>query len=202
MKVPPRASEVLDLNAEVLPLFSDLRSSLEKEVERLGKRIEQSAARAFAAEMAAFEWLHDDFVRRTVQDFADAFDTAWNAFRSDYVTARDELKALGEKGASIKLDQEEQRRRVSLEGRLDDMREGRSDFYTFRYLATQGFLPNYAFPRRAASVFFNDRKETISRGRAIALREFAPNNSIYYGGNRYNVNRAQVRARGGVSVWD
>jgi hypothetical protein len=202
MKVPPRASEVLDLNAEVLPLFSDLRSSLEKEVERLGKRIEQSAARAFAAEMAAFDWLHDDFIRRTVEDFADAFDTAWNAFRSDYMTARNELKALGEKGASIKLDQEEQRRRVSLEGRLDDMREGRSDFYTFRYLATQGFLPNYAFPRRAASVFFNDRKETISRGRAIALREFAPNNSIYYGGNRYTVDRAQVRARGGASFWD
>jgi hypothetical protein len=202
MKVPPRASEILDLSKDQLPLFSDLRSDVESELKKHAAAIEDSARRAFAAEIAAFDWFDTEFVSRVVEAFADDFDLAWNGFRSDYANARDELKQLGQKGLSAKLDLEEERRRISLENRLDDMREGRSDFYTFRYLAAQGFLPNYAFPRRAASVFFNDRKEFMSRGRVTALRELAPGNSIYYGGSRYTVDRAQVRARGGASFWD
>jgi hypothetical protein len=54
------------------------------------------------------------------------------------------------------------RRRV-IERRLSSMRSGRSDFYTYRYLGGQGFLPNYAFPRESVSVSFYDRDDELSR---------------------------------------
>ena len=66
-----------------------------------------------------------------------------------------------------------------------------SEFYTFRYLASEGFLPGYNFTRLPIRVFLGgkDRNEAISRPRFIGLKEFGPNNLIYYNGGKYKVNR-------------
>ena len=66
-----------------------------------------------------------------------------------------------------------------------------SEFYTFRYLASEGFLPGYNFTRLPIRVFLGgkDRNESISRPRFIGLREFGPNNLIYHNGGKYKVNR-------------
>lgn len=66
-----------------------------------------------------------------------------------------------------------------------------SEFYTFRYLASEGFLPGYNFTRLPIRVFLGsrDRNEVISRARFIGLREFGPNNFIYHNGGKYEVTR-------------
>lgn len=66
-----------------------------------------------------------------------------------------------------------------------------SEFYTFRYLASEGFLPGYNFTRLPIRVFLGgkDRNESISRPRFIGLKEFGPNNLIYHNGGKYKVNR-------------
>lgn len=66
-----------------------------------------------------------------------------------------------------------------------------SEFYTFRYLASEGFLPGYNFTRLPIRVFLGgkDRNEAISRPRFIGLKEFGPNNLIYHNGGKYKVNR-------------
>ena len=66
-----------------------------------------------------------------------------------------------------------------------------SEFYTFRYLASEGFLPGYNFTRLPIRVFLGgkDRNETISRPRFIGLKEFGPNNLIYHNGGKFKVNR-------------
>jgi superfamily II DNA/RNA helicase len=66
-----------------------------------------------------------------------------------------------------------------------------SEFYTFRYLASEGFLPGYNFTRLPIRVFLGgkDRNESISRPRFIGLKEFGPNNIIYHNGGKYKVNR-------------
>lgn len=66
-----------------------------------------------------------------------------------------------------------------------------SEFYTFRYLAAEGFLPGYGFTRLPIRVFLGgkDRNEVISRSRFIGLKEFGPNNMIYHNGGKFKVNR-------------
>ncbi len=65
-----------------------------------------------------------------------------------------------------------------------------SEFYPYRYLASEGFLPGYNFTRLPIRVFLpgNDTAgEFISRPRSIALREFGPQNIIYHNGRKYRV---------------
>jgi superfamily II DNA/RNA helicase len=71
-----------------------------------------------------------------------------------------------------------------------------SEFYIFRYLASEGFLPGYNFTRLPVRAFIgykhNDQGEYISRPRAVALKEFGPMNTIYHNGSKYRINRMAV----------
>ncbi len=71
-----------------------------------------------------------------------------------------------------------------------------SEFYIFRYLASEGFLPGYNFTRLPIRTFLgfrhNDQGEFISRPRAVALKEFGPMNTIYHNGSKYRINRMTV----------
>ena len=65
-----------------------------------------------------------------------------------------------------------------------------SEFYPYRYLASEGFLPGYNFTRLPVRVFLptsDSSGEFISRPRSIALREFGPLNIIYHSGRKYRV---------------
>ena len=71
-----------------------------------------------------------------------------------------------------------------------------SEFYVFRYLASEGFLPGYNFTRLPIRAFLGqrhmDKGEYISRPRFVALREFGPNNLIYHNGGKFLINRMQL----------
>ncbi|MFI3138358.1 MAG: DEAD/DEAH box helicase [Methylococcaceae bacterium] len=67
-----------------------------------------------------------------------------------------------------------------------------SEFYPYRYLASEGFLPGYNFTRLPLRIFLptnNSSGEFISRPRSIALREFGPLNVIYHNGRKYRVSQ-------------
>ena len=70
-----------------------------------------------------------------------------------------------------------------------------SDFYSYRYFASEGFLPGYNFPRLPLSAFIPARKrvqgrdEFLSRPRFLAITEFGPRSIIYHEGSRYIVNK-------------
>jgi hypothetical protein len=71
-----------------------------------------------------------------------------------------------------------------------------SEFYIFRYLAAEGFLPGYNFTRLPIRIFlgysFKGDGEYVSRPRSLALREFGPGNIVYHNGNKYRINRMAV----------
>lgn len=77
-----------------------------------------------------------------------------------------------------------------------------SDFYTYRYLASQGFLPGYNFPRLPLMAWIPGGKgrkggqdnagSMVSRPRFLALSEFGPRSLIYHQGRMYRVNRAKL----------
>lgn len=70
-----------------------------------------------------------------------------------------------------------------------------SDFYSYRYFGSEGFLPGYSFPRLPLSAFIpqrrtdDDRLPTITRPRFLAISEFGPKTLIYHNGSRYQVTR-------------
>ncbi|MBT2788022.1 MULTISPECIES: DEAD/DEAH box helicase [unclassified Halomonas] len=78
-----------------------------------------------------------------------------------------------------------------------------SDFYTYRYLASQGFLPGYNFPRLPLMAWIparsgqgasgkDDEGSMVSRPRFLALSEFGPRSLIYHQGRMYRVIRAKL----------
>ena len=76
-----------------------------------------------------------------------------------------------------------------------------SDFYTYRYLAAEGFLPGYNFPRLPLMAFIPGRHRRVardsflSRPRFLGLTEFGPQSIIYHEGSTYRVRRAILTVR-------
>ncbi len=83
-----------------------------------------------------------------------------------------------------------------------------SDFNPYRYLASEGFLPGYSFPRLPLAAYIPGRGgkladrdgDYLQRSRFIAIREFGPGALIYHEGSRYQVKRVQVPTEEGGDV--
>src|SRR5690606_31472773 len=69
-----------------------------------------------------------------------------------------------------------------------------SEFYIYRYLASEGFLPGYNFTRLPIRAFVGkqDQGQYISRSRFVALKEFGPDNLIYHNGGKHRVSQMLV----------
>jgi ATP-dependent helicase YprA (DUF1998 family)/very-short-patch-repair endonuclease len=73
-----------------------------------------------------------------------------------------------------------------------------SDFYSYRYFASEGFLPGYSFPRLPLSAYIPGRRikgkddEFLSRPRFLAISEFGPRSIIYHEGSRYIINKVNL----------
>lgn len=77
------------------------------------------------------------------------------------------------------------------------------DFYSYRYLAGQGFMPGYNFPRLPLIAWLPGKEDgmrnmhALSRPRFLALSEFGPRSLIYHCGGIYQVKRVKLRAQSG-----
>jgi ATP-dependent helicase YprA (DUF1998 family) len=71
-----------------------------------------------------------------------------------------------------------------------------SDFYTYRYLATEGFLPGYNFPRLPLMAYIpatregSGRQTFLQRARFLGISEFGPRSLVYHEGRAFRVTRA------------
>jgi hypothetical protein len=151
-----------------------------------------------------------EFVGRILREAAANFDSAFNRWRDLYRTAQAQLRAAQERNLQLhrftgkeyireearnrRLIQEAQKQLqllLAVEGGED------TDFYPYRYLASEGFLPGYNFPAIPVRVYLprGDDGEFVSRAKTLALQEFGPRNIIYHDGRKYYVNRARLPAR-------
>ncbi len=76
-----------------------------------------------------------------------------------------------------------------------------NDFYLYRYLATEGFLPGYNFPRLPLMAYVqggSDGKNQryIQRARFLAISEFGPQSLVYHEGRAFRVDRALLKEAG------
>jgi len=174
-----------------LPMIKDYLEDLIDSIQRSRTSILKNINEAFGTEVedsnGVITW---DKIEDQVDQFAYYFDSAFDKMREDF---RESLKEIEEIDHKIRVegnsDYSLSGRRKALEDRNNNLKAGKEDFYVYRYLAQVGFLPNYAFPSKVTSVRFLHKgsEEEISRDHAIAIREFAPHNSLYYGGLKYAI---------------
>ena len=147
----------------------------------------------------------DDWIARVLDEAPARFDAAFSRWRELYLTAQRQLRAAQrtlERARSRHQQAEaEQRQREALRQRnlllrLDVGRD-EGDFYPYRYLASEGFLPGYNFPALPVRVWVPRRQgEYIPRPRFVALREFGPGNILYHEGSKWEAARFQLPAGG------
>jgi hypothetical protein len=194
-RLPGRPSELLDLEGRGFPLFTDWAAAYRAGIAKHLHSILNAVTEAFESEMECFPWFDSALVEADVRGFVDSLDQAMDRWRREYERLDEEREELNRLLGHEKVDPSLNRRRIVVEGKLQAMREGQGDWYLYRYLGGEGFLPGYAFPPQATVLSFDDREEELARDPAIALTEYAPGNFVYYRGQRYEVTHARPRTR-------
>jgi len=154
-------------------------------------------------------WYTKDWLVTRASNFIDRFNNAFDRWRTLFRNAEDiiyksraTLDDPTVKQNSPMMFEAKRQHNIGLMQRAlllnaSDISYGNeSEFYIFRYLAAEGFLPGYNFTRLPVRTFVGykhqDEGEFISRARFIALSEFGPGNLIYHNGNKFRINRMML----------
>jgi len=148
----------------------------------------------------------EEWLERVVREAPKNFDRAFDRWRELYLAAWAQL--LEGQRLARKRDKKDQAEGERLQREAqrqlnlllqEDVSAEEGDFYPYRYLATEGFLPGYNFPALPVRAWVpRGEGEYISRPRFLAIREFAPQNIVYHEGTKWQVDRFQIPA-GGIS---
>jgi hypothetical protein len=156
----------------------------------------------------------DSFTATVVETAVMRFERAFDRWRGLFVAAeqqRDSARKVMDNYSAQTADRRAaQSRHAQAIDQLNLLQQGTStlssDFYTYRYLATEGFLPGYNFPRLPLMAYIpasNDgrtRQTYLQRPRFIALGEFGPRSLVYHEGRAYRVVRALLSLGTGDSA--
>jgi ATP-dependent helicase YprA (DUF1998 family) len=116
--------------------------------------------------------------------------------RAQDIIIRDATRPVGDKREAERRRQQAESQLRLLTSEVEDAYQ--SDFSSYRYFATEGFLPGYSFPRLPLTAWIPGRRgaagrdEYLQRPRFVAISEFGPRNSVYHEGSRYEINRIQL----------
>ncbi|WP_101068026.1 DEAD/DEAH box helicase [Roseovarius salinarum] len=202
--------EVLDLRRDGLPLCEEIRAAIEDP--DVADRAIPAMKRVVEAVLDHFEgprpdWLDDldAWVAETARGTARAFDAAFDRWRTLHASAMAQLvetqNALKRPGLSARDRSRLDAQAQSASQQIGILENGKarngSDFYTYRYLATEGFLPGYNFPRLPLYAFVpaggsDARAAFLQRARFLAISEFGPRSLIYHEGRAYRVHKAKL----------
>lgn len=209
---------LLDLESTNKPVKEALLAELA--ASEVAERAMHSAHAVMAQlqdELTSQHWFHDKFVADAIAAAPDAFSRALERWRVMYEATRRQMELADQiikSPTSSNQDRTNANRRYGDASRqyavlLKSGNSQNSDFYTYRYLASQGFLPGYNFPRlplmawipaRGGQSAGDDEGSMVSRPRFLALSEFGPRSLIYHQGRMYRVVRAKLNVGSGDHV--
>ena len=195
--------EVIDTDLDQLPLRPNPAGQIHlSEAARfeLRDRIQKILA-ADRDVLATASWFTESWIDRVLEEAPKYFDEAFARWRELYKTATRQLteaqnellraRRADDQAAALAKQQEAVRQR-SLLLQINVTRE-ESDFYPYRYLASEGFLPGYNFPALPIRAWVpREDGEFITRPRFLAVREFAPDNFLYHEGTRWKISGFQA----------
>jgi superfamily II DNA/RNA helicase len=204
---------VLDLSAASLPVQEQIADALgdADTASRAAKRMERILA-SINPELTpeAAPWAADraSFASATAADAMQRFSRAFDRWRQLYDGARAQLIEANRKSETHGISAAERRDAKTQQAQANEQlallergnASGGSDFYTYRYLATEGFLPGYNFPRLPLYAYVptvgggGPKAAYLQRARFIAIAEFGPGSLIYHEGRAFRVYKAKLPA--------
>lgn len=203
----PSISRLLALDAPDRPLLQDVRAPLDSaqvaaEAVRRMKRVLGMLSDQLTAGHAPWYPGADEYAEATARQAPDRFDHAFGRWRDLFRAAeeqRDAARRVMDDYAAPPRERDAARsRHTQALNQLELLQKGasgqNSDFYTYRYLATEGFLPGYNFPRLPLMAYVpgegSRQQAYLQRPRFLALSEFGPRSLIYHEGSAFRVVRA------------
>ncbi len=191
--------QVIDTEQDDLPLRTNEASQIQLS-EAARHELRQRACSVLASDIGLLTgsgWFTDAWIDRVLGEAPARFNAAFERWRELYRTATRQLleatnalmraRRPDDQAAATSRQQEALRQR-NLLLQMNTNRE-ESDFYPYRYLASEGFLPGYNFPALPVRAWVPrwEEGEFIARPRFLALREFAPGNILYHEGAKWEV---------------
>ena len=198
--------DILDVNGDQpsLELLESVQASVNNQTAK-----DKSLTRArnvlttINEDLEKSDWYGNGWLDEVFLQVIGSFDQACNRWRSLYRAALEQAAAQSKiildasRSNEDKKMAERLRREAEAQLKLltDLQNVVQSDFYSYRYFASEGFLPGYNFPRLPLSAYIPGRRrkkgrdEFLSRPRFLAISEFGPRAIIYHEGSRYIINK-------------
>jgi hypothetical protein len=204
---------LVDIDAAAMPLRAGVREGL-----KIPDRTLATIKACFRRVIVDFEasladkapWFAESWIDTSLAKLADHLDESLGRWRKLFQAAkqsRSKATARIESGTLVATSDEYKRlvrqqtqstRQINLLlNELGPKSQNLSEFYPYRYLAAEGFLPGYNFTRLPLRIYIPSGQSAgdfISRPRAIALREFGPLNIIYHNGRKYKVEQLVLQS--------
>ena len=203
---------ILDATGEdpSLEILSEVRQNLADSAPR-GRAYVRASGLLANSETAWAAWFDEGWLQRVIDGAVESFDRASDRWRQLYRAALQEAKeqnrVIQDASGSPDARKRAQGRRREAESQLTLLRAeesdlAQSDFYSYRYFASEGFLPGYSFPRLPLAAYIPGARRTkksdgdyLQRPRFLAVSEFGPGALIYHEGARFEVTRIQLPIR-------
>lgn len=220
-ELPDYVCQVLDLtNKDQLPVLSDIKKEMEsEEVREKAISLSRNLLSTFSCDLKNEIWYSEDYVENVIKVSFDELDKAFDSWRNLYRAALLQIEASYNKSVDATSTTKErniaQQRYAEASKQINFLMQtkneiGRgsnqnSDFYIYRYLASQGFLPGYNFPTLPLMAWLpsseEDKKDNLlQRSRFLAISEFGPRNLIYHDGSIYKVEYAKLNISSGTAT--
>ena len=198
--------ELLDLSEDGYPLQESIRLQLELS-DMSFKNIRTDCVAILEnckPDVEKAVWYNEDWLDAVLKAAPQRFNDSFGRWRELYQAAQKQIKESNriieegskqgksngaQKEAELRLDEAKAQRKI-LQNRATDSDD--SDFYPYRYLAAEGFLPGYNFPRLPVRAYFpmgGKKGVYLTRSRFLALTEYGPRNVVYHEGRKYRVIR-------------
>jgi hypothetical protein len=202
-------SSILELveNIPNFPMSNEVKEKLtfrDNQIANIAAKFKKAIRSVVAMKEFEYQnWYSNEWLERSIKTVAKTLDDSLNRWRSLLKEAELMVAKKGEEltrtthspsskeYAVISRELKSAQRQVILL-KNERSRGAQSEFYVYRYLAAEGFLPGYNFTRLPVRVFIDDGSGDgtyLSRSRALALREYGPHNLIYYKGKKFTIDR-------------
>lgn len=206
--------DILDTSGDIpsLALVDSVRDRVRDEkIREAAKEHAKKVLAPIEDDLNQSDWYHDGWIDQVLSSqIEQEFEHCCGRWRSLYTAALKQAQAQDRIIRDANRSSEDKKRartlRAEAESQLKLLTESesamQSDFYSYRYFASEGFLPGYNFPRLPLSAYIpgslrrGGKDEYLSRPRFLAITEFGPRAHVYHEGSRYEVNRVILPVTG------
>jgi Lhr-like helicase len=188
--------------AEIIEAVRPKMQAVLKQVEGFIKESQAywySNAEAYANQVARNGMASFD---RAFSRWRDIYNASSSQDEHAYRLSRNMMIPIADRNRALERQRQALQQKEALLGLSHGSGGQNSEFSTYRYLATEGFLPGYNFPRLPLMAFIPSYNRggakraaaVMQRPRFVGISEFGPYSLLYHEGRQYRVDRVNLGA--------